>query len=61
MESRIDDLALLAFDVYMNCREKLYEIKANEAKNQVSRLLKKAGMIVELPDKQSNLKNKNQT
>jgi hypothetical protein len=61
MESRIDDLALLAFDVYMNCREKLYEIKANEAKNQVSRLLKRAGMIVELPDKRSNLKNENKT
>ena len=61
MESRIDDLALLAFDIYMNCREKLYEIKANEARNQVSRLLKRAGMIVDLRDKRSNLKNGNQT
>ena len=26
MESRIDDLALLAFDIYMSCREKLYDI-----------------------------------
>ena len=61
MESKIDDLALLAFDIYMNCREKLYEIKANAAKNQVSRLLKRAGMIVDLQDKRSTLKNGNQT
>jgi RsbT co-antagonist protein rsbRD N-terminal domain len=61
MESRIDDLALLAFDVYMNCREKLYEIQANAVKNQVSRLLKRAGMIVDFPDTKSKLENGNQT
>jgi hypothetical protein len=49
-ESRIDDLALLAFEVYMKCREKLYEIRANETKNQVYRLLKKADLICEIPE-----------
>jgi hypothetical protein len=29
-ESRIDRLALLAFDIYMKCREKVYEIRVNE-------------------------------
>ncbi len=58
MESRIDDLALLAFDIYMNCREKLYDIRANEAKNQVSRLLQQAGMISEIPDKKPGVKKK---
>jgi hypothetical protein len=56
MESRIDDLALLAFDIYMSCREKLYDIRANEAKNQVSRLLQQAGMISEIPDKKPGVK-----
>jgi hypothetical protein len=56
MESRIDDLALLAFDIYMGCREKLYDIRANEAKNQVSRLLQQAGMISEIPDKKPGVK-----
>ncbi len=55
MESRIDDLALLAFDLYMNCREKLYDIRANEAKNQVSRLLQRAGMLSEIPDKKPDV------
>jgi hypothetical protein len=50
LESQIDDLALLAFDVYMKCRERLYEIKSREAKNHVSGLLKKAGLVVEIPD-----------
>jgi hypothetical protein len=58
IESRIDDLALLAFDIYMNCREKLYDIRANEAKNQVSRLLQRAGMITEIPNKKPGVKSK---
>ena len=49
-ESRIDDLILLAFEVYMRCREKLYEIRANETKNQVYRLLKRADLICEIPE-----------
>jgi hypothetical protein len=40
----------------MSCREKLYDIRANEAKNQVSRLLQQAGMISEIPDKKPGVK-----
>lgn len=32
LERRIDALALLAFDLFVTCREQTYEIKANEAK-----------------------------
>jgi len=60
-ESRIDDLALLAFDIYMNCREKLYDIRVNETKKQMSRLLQKTGMIHEIPIHKSSLKNGNKT
>jgi hypothetical protein len=49
-ESRIDQLSLLAFDVYMSCREKIYEIAANETRNQTFRAFKRAGLIVE-PDR----------
>ena len=55
-ESQIDDLALLAFDVYMRCREKLYEIKSQEAKNQVSGLLRRAGMVSEITNSTSSSK-----
>ena len=44
-DSAIDDLALFAFDIYMKCREKIYELKANEARNLTFRLLQKAQMI----------------
>ncbi len=30
IESRIDSTALLAFDIYMSCREKIHQIKQNE-------------------------------
>ena len=52
MESRVDEMALLAFDVFMKCREKIFEIRANEAKNQVSRLLQRAGIVSEIPRKE---------
>jgi hypothetical protein len=50
LENRIDSLGLLAFDIFMSCREKLYDIKANEMKNMTFRLLQKANMICEKPE-----------
>ncbi|MDH4027704.1 MAG: RsbRD N-terminal domain-containing protein [Nitrospirota bacterium] len=41
LESSIDELANISFDIYMKCREKLYELKANEVRNLTSRLLKR--------------------
>lgn len=48
-EERIDAMAMLSFDLYAKCREKLYEIRANQAGRQVSRLLQKAGLACEIP------------
>ena len=41
-ESRIDSLAMFAFDMYERCREEIYEIRVNEVKGSMSRLLKRA-------------------
>ena len=46
-DTAVDDLALFAFDLYMQCREKLYDIKAKEARNMTFRLLQKAKLITE--------------
>jgi len=46
LDSRIDGLALLGFDVYTQRREKLNEIRINEVKNRVSGLLRKSGMSI---------------
>ena len=56
LESRIDSLALVAFDIYMKCREKLYDIKANELRNMTFRLLQKANLVCEVPDSKGDLK-----
>ena len=56
LEARVDEMALRGFDLYMNCREKVYEIRAREAKNHVSRLLQKAGLLCEVPSWDSDRK-----
>jgi hypothetical protein len=47
LESRIDGLALLGFDVYTKRREKIYEIKADEAKRRISAFMRKSGLSVD--------------
>ena len=49
-DSAIDDLALFSFDIYMKCREKIYELKANEARNMTFRLLQQAKLIADDQD-----------
>ena len=48
-ESRIDEISLHAFDLYMKCKEKIFEIRVNESRNQVARLLERAGLVCEFP------------
>lgn len=50
IENQIDSLGLLAFDIFMRCREKLYDIKANEMRHMTFRLLQKANLICEQPE-----------
>ena len=47
---RIDEITLIAFDIYSKCREKLFEIKVDTAKNQVSGLLRRSDLICEIPE-----------
>ena len=47
IESRIDQLCLMAFDIYMQCREKIFQISANETRNRTFRAFERAGLIKE--------------
>ncbi len=47
LESRIDFLVLASFDVYMKCREKVYELKADEARRETYRLTQMANRACE--------------
>ncbi len=49
-ESKIDELSLIAFNIYMSCREKIYEIKGNEEKNRTFKAFERAGLIAEIPE-----------
>ena len=51
-ESRIDKMALMAFDVYVACREKIYELKANEARSRTFKLLERANLVAPVSDLQ---------
>jgi hypothetical protein len=46
-EVRLDNLALMAFDVYTKCREQVYEMRIQEVKNAQHKLLVRAKMIVD--------------
>jgi hypothetical protein len=47
-ESRIDRLALTAFDLFMECREQIFELRANQEKNRVYKAFERAGLIAEI-------------
>jgi len=49
-ESKIDRLCLMAFDIYMQCREKIFQISANETRNRTFRAFARAGLITETPE-----------
>lgn len=44
LEAKIDAVAMLAFDIYMRCREKIYEISVNEIRNMAFKLTQSAGI-----------------
>ena len=56
IESRIDDVALLAFDIFVKCREKIFELKAMELNNQTYTLLKRAKLIIDLEEQETSRK-----
>jgi hypothetical protein len=58
-ESKIDQLCLLAFDLYMDCKEKIYELSANETRNRTFRAFERAGLISDVSSKPKKMKDAN--
>jgi hypothetical protein len=54
LEEEIDRMSLLALDIYMKCREELYELRVNEVKRSVGRLIERANMICGVPEKEGD-------
>jgi hypothetical protein len=49
-EKRIDRLLLVAFDVFVRCREKIYSMKATEEQSKIYRAFARAGLVRVNPD-----------
>jgi hypothetical protein len=54
-ERWVDGLLLLSFDIYMKCREKIYELKSNELRNMTFKLVERANRIFEAKYRNVNL------
>jgi hypothetical protein len=50
LDERIDGLVLLGFDLYSQCRQKIFDIRVSEVKRQSERLLQMAGLTYEIPE-----------
>jgi hypothetical protein len=50
LEERIDRLLLIAFDIFIGCREKIYQMKATEEQSKIYRAFARAGLVRENPD-----------
>ncbi|MFC1811600.1 RsbRD N-terminal domain-containing protein [Thermodesulfobacteriota bacterium] len=55
-ESKIDELGLIAFNIYMKCREKICDLKASEIKNRTFKAFERAGLVKEMPEFEPDLK-----
>ena len=58
-ETKIDRLCLLAFDLYMDCKEKIYELSAKETRNRTFRAFERAGLITDVSSKPKKIKDAN--
>ncbi|KIX13460.1 RsbRD N-terminal domain-containing protein [Dethiosulfatarculus sandiegensis] len=50
LEVAIDRLALLGFDIYESCREKVHKAKADEMMNHYANVLRRTGLFYEEPE-----------
>jgi hypothetical protein len=43
LDARIDEVAMMTFDKYMECRGKLHQVRTNEIRNRSAELIDKLG------------------
>ncbi len=49
LDARIDGLALLGFDIFVQCRQKISDIRIDEVRRRSDKLLQMAGLTYEIP------------
>jgi hypothetical protein len=56
VDTRIDSLALIGFDVFVRCREKIYDLKTNTERSKIYTAFARAGLIKEIAADEPDLK-----
>lgn len=56
LEIRVDELGLIAFDIYTECKEKIFELRANMEKTKVYKAFHRAGLVEDLTDEGPDLR-----
>jgi hypothetical protein len=56
IDASIDAMALIGFDVYVQCREKIYDLKTNEERSKIYKAFARAGLIKDVAADEPNLK-----
>ena len=57
LENRIDRLLMIAFDIFVRCREKIYHLKATEEQSKIYRAFARAGLVRENTEDQARADN----
>ena len=53
-DRKVDEMALLSFNIYSAYRERIFQVRYNEMKTRSARLLQRAGLLAELEEDQVN-------
>jgi RsbT co-antagonist protein rsbRD N-terminal domain len=56
LEQGIDVFCLIGFDIFVACREKIYQLKVNTERNKIYSAFSRAGLIDEAPEDDPGLK-----
>lgn len=56
LESKVDSLALLAMDIYTQCRDQIYQLRVKEIKKQYSQVMRLAKLTCDLTAEEPDLK-----
>lgn len=49
-DQKVDEVVLIAFDIYMGCREQIFTYRANHVRSRTMNLLEKADILCEVPE-----------
>ena len=52
-EDMVDQLMLAGFDIYMSCREQIYDLKAKEMRNLYAKVLERSGIFTVVPEQEA--------